>query len=83
MKKLKEKHYRVWIELDKPVDDEHAAELCAMANKMMARLIEPSEPTGKFAWSSHTQMYMYGENTYTYLKDRGEWFNLKYFGRDD
>lgn len=85
VKKTQEKRYRVWIELDKPVDDEHAEELCALANKMLSRLNESSESQGGFSWSpnEHRYMFSHGGHTYKYLADNGEWFNLEYFGRND
>lgn len=75
---------RVWIELEKPRDAEHAAQICDKANRMLARLREPdSVQHNQFAWSDSRAQYMYGSPMgYTYCVDRGEWFNLDYVGRE-
>lgn len=83
------KKNRVWIELDKPRDKDHAAELCELANNMLARLRESDDDTKWKGFWYHEEREAYcftfcgqtGE--YKELADRGEWFNLDYFGRPE
>ena len=75
----------VWIELRQPESDAQAEEMCALVNRMLARLCEPGEPrSSEFFWISDKRMFAYGgDHGFRYLSDRGEWFNLRYFGRDE
>lgn len=69
----------VWIELERPRNDEHAAEICGQANRMLKRL---GVTSGDFGWDSTRKQYTYGMPMgYRGLTDRGEWFNLDYLGR--
>jgi hypothetical protein len=76
---------RVWIELDKPRDAEHAKEICGLANKMLGRLLEdPNQDRQEFSWSAKDGLYIiihrpYG--TFQTCVDWGHWFNLDYLGR--
>jgi hypothetical protein len=74
---------RVWIELQPPRDKAHADRICELANNMLKRLAAPGDPPGsEFWWSVNEQRYCFGGNHgYMTLSDRGEWFNLEYFGR--
>jgi hypothetical protein len=69
---------RVWIELDKPEDDEHAEQIVRAANAMMAKLgIEHNV----FSWYPEKEKYAlhYANNSgFVYLPDRGWWFDLDY-----
>lgn len=80
-KKQKPEFNRVWIELEQPVDDSHAMEVCAMANNMLQRL--SSVPLAdRFGWDSKRKQFTYGGPMgYRGLTDRGEWFDLEYLGR--
>ena len=72
---------RVWIELDKPIDDAHAEEICKKANRMLARM--GSSGGRGFFWSPSRQQYGYGDGMgHIGLPDRGDWFNLDYLGRE-
>jgi hypothetical protein len=74
----------VWIELRQPENDEQAEEMVELVNRMLARLIEPGEAMGsKFFWMPDKRMFCYGgDYGFRYLTDRGEWFNLRYLGRE-
>lgn len=75
---------RVWIELEQPRDDEHAARICELANRMLQRLNFDGEGPlhHLFFWDAKDQTYCYGgQMGYRGLSDRGEWFNLAYLGR--
>lgn len=73
---------RIWIELDKPFDKEHADKQCELANNLLKRLNGNEPGDSKFWWSEHEKRYCYGGNHgYTVLADRGQWFNLDFFGR--
>jgi hypothetical protein len=76
---------RVWIELEKPRDAAHAEEICVLANRMIDRLCEPPEEgveRREFFWDEDDKRYCFGgQMGYMTLSDRGEWFNLDYFGR--
>lgn len=71
---------RVWIELEVPKNEEQAKKIAALANRMLARLGE-GDVEERFVWSEDKQRWMYGYPSFTYLEDRGQWFNLEYFGR--
>jgi hypothetical protein len=81
--KAKDRSLRVWIELPHPVDEAHAIELCAYANKMLSHL--PIGPCKKFGWDTERMQYTYSHdgNTYYRLVDRGHWFNLKALAGED
>ncbi len=67
---------RVWIELDKPENDEHAEQIVQAANAMMAKL-GAKEPI--FDWFPEKRVYVRHLPDYAgfvYLTDNGEWFNL-------
>lgn len=70
---------RVWIELDRPRNAEHASAVCEKANNMLRRLgVEDRQ----FSWSQTRNVYrLMGTAGYTDLLDRGFWFNLDYLGR--
>lgn len=73
---------RVWIELEKPRDEDHAAEIVAQANNMLQRLRGPSELAKVFGWNSRAKQFTYGDAMgYENLVDRGQWFNLEFLGR--
>jgi hypothetical protein len=72
---------RIWIELDKPLNKEHALTICAKANRMMARLGDMSG--NAFFWDEKDNAFCYGGDMgYMGLPDRGHWFNLDYLGRE-
>jgi hypothetical protein len=78
---MKQKELKVWIELPKPVDAQHAEELCELANAMLRKLGVNSQ---KFSWSDHRNRYRFGGPTgYTELADRGEWFDLNYLAKGE
>jgi len=74
---------RVWIELDKPLDKQHADEICALANNMLTRLV--GGPTSLKFWRSEREgrycLTTSAAGTYTVLNDNGFWFDLDFFGR--
>lgn len=76
---------RVWIELEKPRDAEHADEVCALVNNMLRKLLGGDGDTDRgFFWSTRESRYAYGGPMgYTILRDNGEWFDLDYLGRED
>ena len=71
---------RVWIELEKPRNAEHAKEICDLANNLLQR-ITPN--TAKhFFYITEKRQYAYGDHWgYVDLTDRGEWLNLDFVGR--
>lgn len=72
---------QVWIELEKPTSDDHAADIVTLANNMLQRL-NGKEPQNIFWWDGKDKCYCYGgEDGYVTLSDRGHWFNLDYLGR--
>jgi hypothetical protein len=75
---------RVWIELDPPLNTEHAEHLCALANTMLARLNgADSELAWQFGWDAERRCYTYGGHMGSLdLPDRGHWFRLDYLGRN-
>lgn len=75
---------RVWIELDKPKDKEHAEKQCRLANNMLKRLcVKPEDMTSKFFYSEHSRTYCFGgDYGYIELPDHGHWFNLDSLGRE-
>jgi hypothetical protein len=81
--KTKDRRLRVWIELPRPVDEAHAIELCAYANKMLSHL--PIGPCKGFGWDIERMQYTFshGGSTYHGLADRGEWFSLKALAGED
>jgi hypothetical protein len=75
-------HNRVWIELEKPLDEEDGNRIAELANNMLQRLFAPNKPTLYFTWNEHRLRYDYGTTMGRYsLADWGEWFDLDYFGR--
>jgi hypothetical protein len=81
-KKQKPETNRVWIELEKPVDDAHGEKIAELATRMLNRL-SPEDKGYKFMWSEDRHMYMYGNTMgFMYLTDRGQWFNLDHLGRE-
>jgi hypothetical protein len=86
---------RVWIELDRPEDQDEAAaialgdERAALMTRLLVRLCEPGEaPTCKYRHRDHKGHYLgrfelaYGPMRVETLNDNGQWFSLDYFGRD-
>ena len=70
---------RVWIELEQPRDDEHAAEIVGQANNMLRG---NSERVRVFGWDTKRKQFTYGDDMgYENLVDRGQWFSLAYLGR--
>lgn len=65
---------RIWIELERPKDEKHADQICAKANKVLEKLGVIS----RFNWSPRKAMYMFGDVSFTYLSDNGQWLNLDY-----
>ena len=65
---------RIWIELAKPENDEHAHEQCQLANKMLKRLgLEVME----FWWGYGTyNITLNDSGMFCKCPDRGHWFNL-------
>lgn len=81
-----QKPNRVWIELEKPRDKAHGDELAEKANRMLRRLMEPSQVNNcmRFSWSVQDRRYHLSDPSgcYTVLDSFGEWFNLDYMGRE-
>lgn len=86
-----DKDNRIWLELDKPKDFEHAKQQCELANKMLARLGISKHNKfwaqgGFFTGERHAHCpYAFttsSAGTYKELSDNGEWFSLDYLGRD-
>jgi hypothetical protein len=74
---------KIWIELPRPQNDAHAAEIIAKANRMLDRLAKPGDQHGRFEWNSRRKFYEYGtEMGFETLLDGGTYFSLDYFGRD-
>lgn len=76
---------RIWIELDKPRDAQHAEQICKLANRMLQRLCKPEDadslPT--FDYDAKQFKFTYGGPMgHELLSDNGKWFNLDFFGRD-
>ena len=73
---------RVWIELERPRDAEHAKQITELANRMLDRLREPNSDRNKFYWDGGTSRWWYGGHMgATELGDNGTCFNLDYLGR--
>lgn len=74
---------RVWIELEKPANDEQGRERAALANKMLERLCGRPISEG-FEWNEKRCYYDWGGPVggYESLVNHGKWFNLDYFGRE-
>lgn len=71
------KELRVWIELPFPSDNETAAENVKAINKMMRKLGAEEDV---FDWMEDKKSYIryLPEGAgFVYLKDNGDWFNLK------
>lgn len=78
---------RAWIELEKPRDDAHAAEIVEQANNMLRRLAPPKDNMPSFEWAcfgwdDRKKQFTWGspmgvEN----LVDRGQWLSLTFLGR--
>lgn len=76
------KKSRVWIELEKPDNQEHGEEQCRLANNMLERLGAKGQ---SFFYDTRTLGYSLETSPggcYKELEDDGEWFNLSYFGRE-
>lgn len=72
---------RVWIELEKPRNAEHAKVICEKANRLMNRL--GFTEGWHFHWDEKERQYWWcGDSGYITLSDRGHWFNLDYLGRE-
>jgi len=71
----------IWIELPAPNSTEEAEEICLRANRMMQRL---GKTDGReFRYWEKERMYSWGGDMgFMFLKDRGNWFNLDYLGRE-
>jgi hypothetical protein len=84
-KKARDPKYpaRVWIELEKPVDEADGHRMAELANNMLKRLAKKGqEVTTEFWWNEERGRYDYGSPMGCYsLADWGEWFNLEYMGR--
>lgn len=73
---------RVWIELEKPDNQEHGEEQCRLANNMLERLGAKGQ---RFFYDTRTLGYSLessSDGCYTELDDDGSWFSLDYFGRE-
>lgn len=76
---------KVWIELERPRDEEHGKQIAALANNMLKRLIKPEDQPNmrEFFWDAKDHIWCIGnDNGYITLSDNGEWFNLDYIGQD-
>ena len=72
---------RVWIELERPRDDVHGAEIAAQANRMLARLGDTAGYC--FEWDPKERRYLWGDQMGSMrLSENGTWFNLDYLGRE-
>lgn len=69
---------RIWIELAKPENDEHANEQCRLANKLLKRLgLEVMEFWWGYGGKSITyNLTLNDSGMYLVCADRGHWFNL-------
>jgi hypothetical protein len=76
--------HKVWIELPKPINEADAEEICAKANRMMARLGNTSG-NQFFRMQLHGSMkYCWGGDMgYSELPDGGHSFSLDYLGREE
>ena len=72
---------KVWIELPAPNSIEEATDICAKANRMMQRLGDTDGREFKY-WDKQRKYSWGGDMGFTYLDDRGFWFNLDYLGRE-
>lgn len=80
---------RVWIELDHPdgMSDAEAQENCAAVNRMLYRLHKSKDVENtiisEFFWNETKQCYCFGGPQVGFVEcgDKGQWFNLDYFGR--
>jgi hypothetical protein len=73
---------KVWIELVKIENKEHAEEQCKLANNMLKRLGAKGQ---RFFYSERDSLYCLEtsiDGLYTELVDNGSWFSLDYFGRE-
>lgn len=70
---------RIWIELDKPLNQRHADMQCRLANAMLAKIGDFGEwqfyftPDDGYCWG--------GNNGYENLTDNGRWFSLDFMAR--
>ncbi len=79
--KTKQIPNKVWIELDRPRDDDHANQIAKLINNVL-RKIEPNIER-QFFWNSEDCIWCIGNDFgYIALADNGEWFNLDYLGKD-
>jgi hypothetical protein len=73
---------RVWIELEKPLDEADGHRIAEHANNMLKRLCGGEKIGYSFQWNEHRGLYDYVTGPVRYsLADWGEWFDLEYFGR--
>lgn len=73
---------KIWIELEKPKDKEHADLQCTLANRVLERMGAKGQ---SFFYSQRLALYCIESSpggTYKELTDNGEWFNLDYLGRE-
>jgi hypothetical protein len=68
----------VWIELQEPSDEYTAQEIVDNANKML----------NKFAVSKDRKygvhyLHVQSDGQFSYLEDRGHWFNLEFLAREN
>lgn len=73
---------RIWIELDKPRDEENAKQICRLANSMLRKIGPLSAFDGMtFFHMPLSHRYCYGgQMGYEELVDNGKWFNLDNMG---
>jgi hypothetical protein len=78
----KKKPIRVWVELEKPLDEADGNRIAELSNNMLQRLFAPNIPASYFTWNQHRGRYDFGSSMGRYsLADWGEWFDLVYLGR--
>ena len=73
---------KVWIELERPENKEHAEEQCKLVNNMLTRLGAKGQ---SFFYDKRTLGYSLETSPggcYKELLDNGEWFNLDFLGRE-
>lgn len=75
---------RVWIELERPSNEQHAAQIVTLANNMLRRLSGENVLQQEFGWDEGERQYWWGGPMGAQvLLDNGHWFNLDYLGRTE
>jgi hypothetical protein len=85
---MKENQNKIWIELDKPLDNEHGIIQCQKANTVLRKLgVALHQDNVGFQLNQHKKgstNYIYvlaSSHEYTELSDNGKWFSLDYLAK--